>query len=78
MFTPNISKSYGREKNGLYESSEYNPTYAPNYDFVRKNMGSCGISFKLMAKRKPLVNLTVCTSDTLTDPEVLTRATTGQ
>lgn len=69
-----MSKTLSREKNAFYANKEYQPTYAPNFDSIRKNVSN-GVNFKKMSKRKPLNILAINTSDALTDPEAFFRAT---
>ena len=71
MLTPNISKIPGRERNGgLYKDPEYAPDYAPNYEFGKKGLGSCGPKFEKVSNRKPMIISSVSLYDAFIDPEI--------
>lgn len=51
--TADFAKSRGREKNTFYRNLEYSPDYEPNFEFGRKQLGSCGTKFEKISPRKP-------------------------
>jgi hypothetical protein len=74
ILSPNISKSLGRDRSALYLNKQYSPDYAPNFEFGRKGLGSCGPMFNKVSQRKPMLNLTMTISDQLPDPNNSIRA----
>jgi len=65
-----MSKCLGRERNNLYKNQEYAPDYAPNWEYGKKRLGSCGPKFNKMSARKPLMFKTVSLNDDFLDPEI--------
>lgn len=50
--TADFSKSRGRTANSFYKNLEYSPDYAPDFEFGKKRLGSCGVKFERMSGRK--------------------------
>ena len=66
--TASFNKSRGRV-NTFYKNLEYSPDYQPNFEFGRKQLGSCGSKFEKVSPRKPFHYTSDSTNENFLDTE---------
>lgn len=71
---PDFNFYPGRNERGMMiKNVEYAPDYKPNYEYGKKNLGSCGIKFAKMSSRKPLNLGHASLNDDWLDPETFNK-----
>ena len=69
MHTADFSKSKGRASNNFYRDLEYSPDYAPNFEFGRKQLGSCGPRFEKLSPRKAFHHVSESNNENFLDAD---------
>ena len=58
-----MRRTTGRDSRSSIHDKSGIPDYDPNYEFVKKQLGSSGPSFNKRTARKSLANISCCTND---------------
>lgn len=69
--TADFAKGRGRDASTFYRNLEYSPDYAPNFEFGRKQLGSCGSKFDKVSPRRPVHYVSASNNQDFLDTEAV-------